>query len=219
MSSEYACATTDEWQLRLPPSRASLLADECPYESIIEKLQASAQLSQVRRERSRCHQGYYRVALKLTVDKCALDLFHNSRCGYRAQYYLCTDLGDKANAYAIRVLCMRIRLLLTTHCRASYPIEWAENSLLHTDAKLWIHQGSWLRENRKSDRNLFVERWIRELASPDAERRKKAGWAMLTPGHENRLDVKGGFMTKQCRPLQENLKPERSKDLWSLGFT
>lgn len=42
---------------------------------------------------------------------------------------------------------------------------------------------------------------------------------MLTPGDENRLDIKGGFITKECDPLQENLKPERSEEIWGLGFT
>jgi hypothetical protein len=52
----------------------------------------------------------------------------------------------------------------------------------------------------------------------NAKRRKIARWAMLTPSHEESLDIKGGFLTLQGKRMG-SLKPSRSTDIHRYGFT
>jgi hypothetical protein len=52
----------------------------------------------------------------------------------------------------------------------------------------------------------------------DAKRRKTARGAMLTPRHEESLDIKGGFLTLHGKRMG-SLKPNRSKDIHQYGFT
>jgi hypothetical protein len=93
-----------------------------------------------------------------------------------------------------------------------------EKSLLAPTAKIWIHQGAWLRANARRERRLFVKRWVKAQADRDKERRKKARWAMLTPSSEVCLELKGGFVSLSGMPVG-SLKESRSRDLHELGFT
>ena len=46
------------------------------------------------------------------------------------------------------------------------PCRWEsiEVSLRHRDAKVWIHEGAWLSNNKPEDWHLFVDRWERNAA-------------------------------------------------------
>ena len=219
MNGEFGCVPIETWRLRLPESRRRRLIEAPTFEAIVEGLRASAHILSLRREKLKRQEGYYRVVAVLKVDAQALDLFHNSRCGYRAQYYLGTEAGENANSYAVKVLSSRIKELLSGYQKRTCPSEWVERSLLHEEAKVWIHQGTWLRANRRSERNLSVERWTAGLTSADRKQRRRATWAMLTPGEEQRLDVKGGFVTTEGCRFRAPLKPGRSEDICKFGFT
>lgn len=147
------------------------------------------------------------------------DQFHNSKCGYRAQYFHSICNGEAANAYTLLTLAPRIKQLLTGHEKRTCPWWWVEKSLLDGEAKVWIHQGAWLRQRRNSDRNLHVPRWRAKCGSSDSSCRKKALWGSLTPADEPNLDIKGGFLDLQGTPLGNSLKPSRSTDIHNYGFT
>ena len=93
-----------------------------------------------------------------------------------------------------------------------------EKSLLDAAAKIWIHQGAWLRANARRERRLFVKRWLKAQSDKDKERRKKARWSMLTPCSEACLELKGGFVSLSGVPAG-SFKETRSQELHELGFT
>jgi hypothetical protein len=66
---------------------------------------------------------------------------------------------------------------------------------------------------------LIVERWNSQLASHDTKRQKLALWAGLVPQQEDRIDIKGEFLTLDGRPININPKQGRSKQLYEIGFT
>ncbi len=209
-----------EWCLAgpLPRGRKLALLNGPAFVEIVRRVRMIAKLHRCWRQRSSSRHGGYRACVRIVVPKSTVDLFHNSASGYRAQYHRDPALGERANAYALKFLTPRIKELLRGNEKGTCPWWWVERSLLDRSAKIWIHQGRWLRQARHAHRYLRVERWVRHEASPKSKRRKVARWAALIPNHEECLDIKGGFLTLEGEPVG-SLKPNRSRDIHDYGFT
>ena len=153
------------------------------------------------------------------MDCETVDMFHNSVCGYRAQYYYSIKNGKRANRYAIDLLAPRITGLLSGANKRTCPLWLVEKSLSDFHAKIWIHQGRWLRSESHNDQNLRVERWLHKQSSASKKIRKKARWASLAPDVEMRLELKGAYFTFDRKPLGKSTKPNRGNDIHKYGFT
>ncbi|MBH0199063.1 MAG: hypothetical protein HP497_06520 [Nitrospira sp.] len=185
------------------------------FPSIVGHIAKQATILTHKRTRIKKYSGYYRVDITLLLDAKTVDLFHNSSAGYRAQYYRSAMVGRLANDYALSKLVPRVVKLLGNVRKQNCPLWWVKKSLQHPEAKLWIHQGQWLRSPKKSDRNLMVKRWL-EANSTKLERRL---WATLTPATEVRIDLKGAPLTLQGKLLRDRLKGRRSLDIHKTGYT
>jgi hypothetical protein len=209
-----------EWQFvdDMPRAQRERLTGRLVYEDIVARLVREARLAYYRRERARAQAEFFRVHVTLAVNASTVDLFHSAPAGYRAQYYRDPALGDEANAFALRQLAPRIVELVKDNPKQTCRLPWIERSLLDRDAKIWIHQGLWLRHARREDRQLAVARWIEAQESSRANRRKKAIWASLTPARETMIDVKGGFIALSGDRLG-TLKRTRAREIHEVGFT
>lgn len=208
---------------KVPPTvwhlRGSLAELPSPrYEAILHRIAKEATVVSCRRQRAKSRRGFSRARITLSCSASVISLFHSARTGYRAQYYFSTACGDRANAFALKLLVPRVHKLLRGFEKRTCALWWIERSLLDPAAKVWIHQGDWLRLNRRIERNLCVRRWTRAQSNNNRKRRKKARWSMFTPQHEDRLELKGGFVSPAGEPL-DSLKPDRSRELHELGFT
>ena len=172
----------------------------------------------ISRQEARDEPTFFRVVVTLQVDSSTVDLFHNSARGYRAQYYSSVKAGDRANLYALNVLAPRIVELSMAIAKRTCQPDWLARSIANRHAKLWIHQGLWLRRARSSDAVLLVSRWMKQQRSADPKRRKRARWAALAPELESRIDIKGAYFRSDGKSLG-TLKPGRAKDIRDLGFT
>lgn len=218
--SEFARVSEGEWLLGdgVDNDQRARLLSGTTFERVVDRIVEEGTLVFHKREKSCSERQYFRALLILKVDPSTVDLFHNSVSGYRAQYYDGVKNGERANAYALRRLTPRIKELLVGHEKRTCPWWWVEKSLLDPAAKVWIHQGLWLRHAKRTHPQLVVARWVQEEASLDPQRRKKATWASLTPREETRIDLKGGFLTLAGVPLGKS-KRTRSEDIYELGFT
>lgn len=209
-----------EWQIGgdLERGRKQALLFGPTFRDIIRLVRAAARIRRCWREPASNGSGFFRTCVRLVLPTSIVDSFHNSATGYRAQYYRAPALGDRANFIAIKMLVPRVEELLRGDEKGRQPWSWVERSLLDPSAKIWIHQGPWLLQARRADRRLRVARWVRHEMASDAKRRKIARWAMLTPGHEESLDIKGGFLTLHGKRMG-GLKPNRSNDIHDYGFT
>jgi hypothetical protein len=201
----------------MPKERRRSLLGGLGYEQIISEIAASAQLLTYRRERCRTDHKYFRLNATLGCCSRHVDLFHNSSAGYRAQYLLSIPEGERANCYAVSQIGGRVCPLIRSSLKRTCPDAWVKATVEDSAAKIWIHQGRWLRGQARADRMLSVERW-REDCAPDADTKKKARWSQLTPEFEDRIDLKGGFVTMEGESLG-SLKPARSKNINRHGFT
>ena len=208
------------WNLsrQLAPKRRRRLLDAPQYEQIVDRLGHQISLVKVARERARNTPGHFRAVVTLKVHAIALDLFYNGASGYRAQYYQAAALGTLANRFALDHLLPAVTAAVIAANKRTCPAAWVEKSLCDPDAKLWPHQGVWLRYARKTDQNLLVERWLARQDDPDKTLRKRAKRSMLTPAEEYLIELKGGFLSPGGSPLG-TFKPKRSQDLHELGYT
>jgi hypothetical protein len=188
------------------------------YEQIIQRIACEMDLVAHRREHAKRKPNCFRACVKLKCHAEIISLFHSSRSGYRAQYYSSVAGGEQANRFALAVLVPRVGELLRGKEKRGCSWPWMERSLLDSTAKIWIHQGAWLRANSPRERRLFVKRWLKAQSDKDKERRKKGRWAMLTPCSEVCLELKGGFVSLLGVPAGP-FKESRSRDLHELGFT
>jgi hypothetical protein len=97
--------------------------------------------------------------------------------------------------------------------------EFIEASLRHPDAKVWIHQGRWLRWKKRADRNLSVDTWLANAKTMPLRDKRIPIWAQLTPNGECQLDLKGGFVDEKLESIGKPPKPHRSKELSDFGYT
>jgi hypothetical protein len=95
----------------------------------------------------------------LHADPRTIDLWHNSRGGYRAQYYIDPAIGDKANAYALKVIGSVAKQLIQQDNRRKHLWPLACKSIRHPQTRLWIGQGRWFRQRKHTDRVLHLSRW------------------------------------------------------------
>jgi hypothetical protein len=216
-SSAFFQAPADVWLLSSAcrGSRIQELRTGPTYERIVQRLVAEVTLLELKRERAQSSLGYFRVCITLQAHRATVDQFHNGSSGYRAQYYQRESNGERALLDRLR---SRVIELVAAQTKRTCPLDWVRMSLENRDAKAWIHQGRWIRYGRAIDRHLAVTRWVEAQQSSDKNCRRKARYGGLIPRGENRIDLKGGFLTFSGKPLG-TLKPGRARDLHQLGFT
>jgi len=192
---------------------------ETSFDTIVQQVTAQAQLRSYGRHQIKEYPGSKRVQFELVLPSLTVDLFHNAAGGYRAQYYIGIQQGEEANRHIIACLLEKIKRLCSEEIKRSRRWEFIEASLRDPDAKLWIHQGTWMRYRKIADRNLEVEAWMRNGNTQNLRNRLIPVWAQLTPACETRLELKGGCVDDNLRSVGAQLKPFRSMELHELGYT
>lgn len=188
-----------------------------PYQKLVVALANSAQLVAYRREPCKAFPGHYRLSATFRCSRSLLKLFHSGPTGYRAQFYASPAHGERADHLARNVFA----LLFLEHSRANLKRscrgKWLAASLCSPSAKVWIHQGAWIRPPRVSDRLLEVDRWCNFLPRTEPQAKRKI-FATLIPRSEDRIDLKGGFVTLDGIVLRP-LKADRAGDIHRQGYT
>lgn len=197
----------------------SRLASE-RFEDIAGSIADSFRVIGHRRKASTCHRGSYRFEATLEVPLQLATHFHSARSGYRAQYYVGIENGEKANRYAVDAIMPALLSRLGGVRKRSCPVAFIEASLLGSHTKLWLHQGTWLRQCRNSERLLFPPQWRRHAEASQTERiRKLLRWGTLVPATEARIDIKGTILRPDGSETPGALKSARSLEIHSYGFT
>ena len=212
--------SNEEWRLgsNLNHGRRERLLTSS-FETIVDGIVDHMQLCYYKRESVKAHPGSNRVTISISVPESVVDLFHNGAGGYRAQFYVGITEGERANRSVIDALLPILKPRVEADPKRGCPWVLVEASLSDVDAKVWIHQGSWLRWRATSDRNLQVQRWIESGDRMTLRNVHLPVWAQLTPASETRLKLCGGAVDAGLRTVGAHLKPYRSMELNDLGFT
>jgi hypothetical protein len=139
------------WQLTGDMSQLPSLG----YERIIRRVAREVDIAGHGRERAKRKAKCFRACVKLKCGAEIVSLFHSSRSGYRAQYHSSVAGGEQANRFALAVLVPRVAELLRGKEKRGCSWPWMEKSLLDPTAKIWIHQGAWLRAKMRDGNEDF----------------------------------------------------------------
>ena len=212
----FSIVPPEEWRLDscIGRERRARLSNT-PFEAISEQIAEVASCAGIAMESLDDHPGSNRARVGIELPAELVDLFHNGATGYRAQFYLSPDLGEAANRHILN------RLL--------GPItEWGQGladwqaigaSLRHTDAKVWIREGTWFEDSKEEDLHLTVLRWRDNAEKMTKWPRFEPHWARVTPKRETILEIKGGCVDGSGKPQEIVLKPDRAVELNEHGFT
>lgn len=214
----YGCASQEMWILHsaITDARRRRLLQPPPFELIVADLMANARIEKVGRQRAPDGQLAQRCTVVLKIDSEILDTFFNSASGYRAQYLLCPEQGHRANRFVLDIATPKILSVLAG--RHPDPT-FVASSLSHDWAKVWIHQGLWLRRARCEHRVILIPSWQQELSSRDKNRRKLARWGALAPSTESRILLKGGYVSSTEKLCIGKSPTQRASEIQELGFT
>jgi len=219
--SEFECLSAGSWALgpTVEAKRRARLLQSPAFESLVEELNHTFQIERVQYQWAPGNQLGHRCIVILRAASEVLDRFFNSASGYRAQYLAHPNTGDRANRLVIDTLHTKVVHAIAERNPGKAEREFAEASLAHAWAKVWIHQGLWLRQAKREHRVLLVPTWQSELASGDKRRRKLVRWGALAPAQESRLLLKGGYV-RDGTELEVGKSPfSRAQELHELGFT
>lgn len=215
---DFGCVPESVWALcgTIDSARRNRLLHPPPYEKIIEELIDTARVVEIHKQRAPEGQSGHRCAVMFGIKPRMLDQFFNSACGYRAQYLLDPEQGDRANRYVIdKALPKLLRAATDNHAYQQF----VEYSLAHCWAKVWIYQGLWLRRARREHRILFVPAWQRHLESQGKRCKKLIQWGALAPDSESRLMFKGGYVLSSTELWIGKEHATRACEIHDFGFT
>ena len=214
LSPPFRLAPLSDWHLSgdIDPQRRARLLEGVPFERIVELVCADVKCVSLRSEAgtSKELKGARRAKAQLWTSPTLVDLWHNGRGGYRAQYLVSADLGDAANRYAIKWLTEAIRTHLEQCSRKLAPPAWN---------KVWIQEGRWWRYARRTDRHFQCPAWINATAKTDKER-NLVRWGQLAPSDEPRLVLKGPWLQEGQAPTSGGkAADQRAQQIHDFGYT
>lgn len=215
---EFSFAPEDAWifQSAVEGTRRAALWNT-PFDEIIDLLVAGLSIETLRRtEPSRSRSGLSRLSVLLSAPTRAVDLFHNGRGGYRAQYLASVANGNDANEFAFKRILGRVAELRNGSFGPSREKAYAGAHAY--GGKLWIKEGSWIRPAR---RELVVPLWqerrpIGDVSVNDAKRKVRYGAA--APQRERRIALKGEWIDHNGDRSATPMK-QRGEQIHLYGFT
>ena len=216
----FGIVPESDWQLcdRIGADRKRRLLNT-PFDQILSRTVAEAELDDRKPDRYEHAPNLHRALFELRLPNEVVDLFHNGAGGYRAQYYIGVCEGENANRYTIDEMRGTPKKLLAMHHRPDCDWDFIEASLSDPWAKIWIHEGAWLSDNKPDDRNLVVDRWKQNASKISLQHRFESNWAQLTPDNEMGLDIKGGWIDENFTSAPSANKPNRSQEIHDFGYT
>jgi hypothetical protein len=149
--------------------------------------------------------GCSRAEVLLKVPSWLYDAFFNSPAGYRAQYALSVDLGQRKNRELIDTL--RAKLIASVDSTAD--VEGFRISLDSSAAKVWIYEPAVEKHYWDATPEIDYSPW---------QQRSEDGAGLRAPlGTE--LVVYGGWLDGTGRERLDPHKLRRSEEIYEVGFT
>jgi hypothetical protein len=191
-----------------------------PFDEILKLLTRSIERVEIVHEKAKKAPGQHRYYLLFHSTPQAVDLWHNSRGGYRAQFFIDKELGDAANAHAAQVLLAEAQRRIDGDPLLQRKWSKAHLCFPEPSLKVWIKEGLWWRRARLDHRALFVPKWEANRDSTDAHIKDCWRWAGLIPAGENRFVLKGEWLDQNDKRAGV-LKPltMRTHQIHTCGYT
>ncbi len=164
---------------------------------------------------------YSRAFFKVHVSEPYYDAFFNSPNGYRAQYCLSMENGEKQNRRLIDAITPMCLEYSNEHELHDFPTQKVLTSLRGVDAKAWITEsdipdidevhinyGPWIAKADASTENTMTDQAARASASV----------GVLAPVGTH-LEIKGAWLTPEGNEWRDPGKMYRAQEIHDYGFT
>jgi hypothetical protein len=140
--------------------------------------------------------GAHRAMFQLRVAESVYDAFFNSPVGYRAQYRLAIERGERCNRELIDGLTRQCLAFADTKAPSHFPPKLIAASLAGKDAKVWINEADL---TGLEGAHITFQPWLDKAAAAargtwtDKAARSKAETGILAPTGVH-LEIKGAWI-------------------------
>ncbi len=166
-------------------------------------------------------QDYSRAFFRVRVSEPDYDAFFNSPNGYRAQYCLSTENGEKQNRSLIEAITPMCLEYSQRHEQRDFPDEKVLASLRGADAKAWITESD---IPDVGEVHINYGPWVAKAEAltrgPIADQAARAGASVgvLAPVGTH-IEIKGAWLTPQGNEWRDPKKALRAQEIRDYGFT
>jgi hypothetical protein len=214
---------------RIDKTRRRALSEAKSFIAIAEAIVAEATVTNfdVCRGKEGNLKNCLRPQFTVQVRMETFDLFFNSPQGYRAQYLLDPDEGQKQNSTLIEKLSPKLfdftKGKTTKHSMERYKIKV---SLMCLSAKIWISEKGFNFDHNLLE-EILVPEWLAHAKAarsayankqyPSPPEQEKAIWGVRAPtGRE--IELKGAFLDGEGNEVVPAIKVLRRLEIQKYGF-
>ena len=224
ITTDFVTLPPDVWVLSdsISSQRRALLSAPPPFKETVGALRDHAAIHSCKRARpNRSPTSWPKrvvVVLAFPGGERWVDIFHNSASGVRAQCLHSVPLGCQALNYARDVLRSRAIELLEDRGLTRALRDFSHISLGADSAKVWIHQGTWVRHARADVHDLRIAKWDNCVPNNESEA-KLLRYGSKAPERPALIDVLGGLYDEigAAKPGKPPL--HRPEQIHRFGFT
>jgi hypothetical protein len=221
---DFVTLPADVWVLSdsIAPERRAILSAPPSFVETVAALRKHASIHSCKRARpNRSRTPWPKrvvVVLAFPEGEQWVDVFHNSASGVRAQCLHNVGLGREALAYARDVLRSRAIELLGNRSLTRALRDFAHISLCNDSAKVWIHQGLWVRHARAEARDLRIATWVN--CTPKSKHEADLlRYGSKAPERPALIDVLGGLYDESGAAMSGKPPLHRPDQVNRFGFT
>lgn len=164
--------------------------------------------------------GCSRAFFRIRVRECDYDAFFNSPVGYRAQYCIALEHGQKQNRRLIEAVTPRCLEFQRQYKLGEFPEAMVLASLRGSDAKVWINDADL---PDVDEVHIDYPPWVvkaRAAASgtlADQAARASAASGVLAP-EGTHIEVKGAWITPNGEECRDPSKAHRAQEIRDYGY-
>jgi hypothetical protein len=165
--------------------------------------------------------GTNRAAFRLQVRPEDYDAFFNSPVGYRAQYCITVEQGQRCNRQLIDALTPKCLVFAKGKEPADFPESLVAASLAGNDAKVWIEEKALA---GLEGTHIQYAPWLAKAAAvstgsfAEMAERSKAEAGILAP-FGTHLELKGAWIWRDGTDCPDPKKQSRGDEIHNYGFS
>lgn len=221
-----------EWPFssRIAPERRLALQAASNFDQVIQRITSEAVVTSfdVKRGKEGTFKNCVRPQFEIAVSQDAADLFFNSPRGYRAQYLVSPEEGQKQNGRLLAALEESLLSFASGKVTKNHlSLDHIRAAIRACSAKIWLSEAD-LKFNHELVEDISIPVWranaVAALAAyarnerPEPECQEKAIWGLRAP-QTAVLDIKGAFLDGEHNEVVPYQKICRRHQIHEYGFT
>lgn len=206
----------------VPNERREKLLSVTSFDEVIELVKAgTVEYFKLEPRRDSSCLSCSRIFYRLHIGEYAYDAFFNSTVGYRAQYCISTENGNRQNRRLIDAITPLLLDAIKGENEHNCPMPKVLASLRGEGSKIWINDNDW---PDIDEIHINYQPWITKAQAAtkgniqDQAARTYAAVGILAPLNTH-IEVKGAWLTLDDLEWNDPDKTHRAEDIRNYGNT